>query len=183
MIGVETVRYGNASEGNITRFTERSVRKLVKLFSIDEHQVQEDLAKLQHRIDRIQGVVEEDRHTGDSQADQGLLESDEQVDLEDELVIEEEEEDPPAVNTRSRRRRCNCCCLDHCCLSFHTLGPLPQAYLGKKISSNGLDQEPTVVGCLEVEEDWTEEEPVQEELDTLEEDSLYGVLTSLNLVM
>ena len=102
-----------------------------------------------------------------------------------EPIIEEEdlEEDPPAVNTRSRRRRCNCCCSDHCRLSFHTLGLSPQAYLGKNLSNNGLDQEPTVVGSLEVEEDWKEEEPVQEEFDTLEEDSLCGVLTSLNLVM
>ena len=99
-----------------------------------------------------------------------------------ELVIEEEE-DRPAANTRSRRRRCNCCCSDHCRLSFHTLGPSVQAYLGKKISRNGLDQESTVVGSFEVKEDCTGEEPVQEEFDTLEEDSLYGVLTSLNLVM
>ena len=155
---------------------------MVKLFSIDEHQVQEDLAKLQKRIDRIQGVVEDDRHIGDLQVDRDL--QDDEV-IPNEPVVEEEdlEEDPPAVNTRSRRRHCNCCCSDHCRLSFHTLGLSPQAYLGKKISSHGLNQEPTVVGSLEVKEDCTEEEPVQEEFDTLEEDSLYGVLTSLNLVM
>ena len=48
------IKYKNASEENTFRFTERSVRKLVKLFSIDEHQIQEDLSELQKRIDRLQ---------------------------------------------------------------------------------------------------------------------------------
>ena len=46
------VAYRNHTE-NFNRLTNRAVRSLVKLFSIDEDCVQEDLAKLQKRIDRL----------------------------------------------------------------------------------------------------------------------------------
>ena len=48
------IRYSNASEENMPRFTERSARKLVKLFSVDEFQIQDDLTELQKRIERLQ---------------------------------------------------------------------------------------------------------------------------------
>ena len=44
------VRYRNSGE-NSDRTTDRSVRKLVKLFSIDEFQVQDDLTELERRIE------------------------------------------------------------------------------------------------------------------------------------
>lgn len=48
------VKYRNASEENVVHLTDRSVRKLVKLFSIDEYQIQNDLTELQKRIDQLQ---------------------------------------------------------------------------------------------------------------------------------
>ena len=46
------IRYQNKGE-NVPRFTDRSVRKIVKLFSVDEHHIQEDLAALQKHIDSL----------------------------------------------------------------------------------------------------------------------------------
>ena len=46
------VKYRNKDE-NHDRFTDRTVHKLVKLFSIDEFHIQEDLGVLQKRIDEL----------------------------------------------------------------------------------------------------------------------------------
>lgn len=53
------VKYQNFGE-DFHRFTDRSVRKLVKLFDIDEFTIQEDLAILQKRIDDLQAEVDVD---------------------------------------------------------------------------------------------------------------------------
>ena len=47
------VRYQNPGESQ-PQFTDKSVRKLVKLLNVDEHQVQEDLDELQRKIDAAQ---------------------------------------------------------------------------------------------------------------------------------
>ena len=44
------VKYQNASENH----PQLTVRKLVKLFSIDEFEIQDDLTELQKRIDKLQ---------------------------------------------------------------------------------------------------------------------------------
>ena len=46
------VKYQNAGESQ-PQFTDRTVRKLVKLWNIDEFQVQEDLDSLQKKIDNL----------------------------------------------------------------------------------------------------------------------------------
>ena len=177
------IRYSNASEENMPRFTERSVRKLVKLFSIDEHQVQEDLTLLQRRIDRMQHEIRVDG--GESPGVEVSSEHDgEQVQVAPD-VQEEEVADIPAANTRSKGRRCNCCCKAHCKLTFHSLGPVPTAYFGRKITCKMLETELVggLVGSAVAEEDWLEEDTIEGETGILGEESLHSVLTSLNLVM
>ena len=46
------VKYRNPGE-NFPRLTDRSIRTLVKLFNVDEFQVQDDLTELQKKIDKI----------------------------------------------------------------------------------------------------------------------------------
>ena len=46
------VKYQNPGE-NFPRLTDRSIRTLVKLFNVDEFQVQDDLTELQKKIDKI----------------------------------------------------------------------------------------------------------------------------------
>ena len=100
-------------------------------------------------------------------------------------VQEEEVADIPATNTRSKGRRCNCCCKAHCKLTFHSLGPVPTAYFGKKITCNIVETELVgdLVGSAVAEEDWLEEDTIEGETGILGEESLHSVLTSLNLVM
>ena len=152
------------------RFTERSARKLVKLFSVDEFQIQDDLTELQKRIERLQ-------------SEHGLPLNSNVPGEGNNIVGEPEptlnaEASGPATNTRSRRANCNCCCKSHCDLSFHTMGPSSHAYLGVK--SNAVS---SVYESIPMENLY--------ECDALEladqmavtEDSLFSVLTSLNLVL
>ena len=81
------VKYQNERE-TFSRMTDRSVRKLVKLFSIDEHHVEEDLAELQKRIESLQGRTREDPDAED------LVNRDQQVpDAEDTVYDTPDAED------------------------------------------------------------------------------------------
>ena len=82
-----TVSYRNHKE-NFQRLTNRAVRSLVKLFSIDEGCVQEDLAELQKRINKISSAANggllddqpaggvDDGHPPQGQAAHNLVEED-----------------------------------------------------------------------------------------------------------
>ena len=54
-----TVAYRNFSE-NFNRLTNRAARSLVRIFSVDEDCIQEDLAELQKRIDKMRGKAAND---------------------------------------------------------------------------------------------------------------------------
>ena len=99
------VKYQNHGEQH-PQFTDRHVRKLIKLFNVDEHQVQEDLTELQKKIDALNqryeeddGIVanEEDNITNDDAYEHGLedknQEKGQQEDQSDELVPEQEDDD------------------------------------------------------------------------------------------
>ena len=176
------IRYTNASE-EIPRFTERSVRKLVKLFSINEFQVQDDLCELQKRIDKMQEVPIQSMDDSSSVGAEIVGE-----DPSGDTVLGEDRglDDVPAGNTRGRRNRCNCCCTSHCHLSFHTMGPTCQAFFGKNIVPQMFQ-----LGSFPVEMMSDREDEIRmfgEDGDHVkilgeEEDSLVTVLQSLNLVM
>ena len=122
------VRYQNEKE-SFGRTTDRSVRKLVRLFSIDEHQIQEDLGELQRRIDDLQGL---ERHTQIDNPEDEDIDNSGVLDMQEGSSDEEVQSiDGPAQNTR--RRTCNCCCLNHCKLRLHTLGKTRQPYLHSRI--------------------------------------------------
>ena len=170
------VKYQNANE-NYSRVTDRAVRKLVKLFSVDEFQVQDDLDELQRRIDRLdqenQGVDEDFNLETTDHPELGvdILEDD------GEEISVDGSYDGPSSRTRSR---CNwCCCQDHCRFKFHSMGPvvrsfshLKTAYAVGEINDVMVDRESTVVEDAFVAE---------EELEGV--DSLSKILKSLNLVM
>ena len=141
------VKYQNERE-DFGRMTDRSVRKLVKLFSIDEHHVDEDLVELQKKIDQLQ----ERQPDGDEGQELVVVAKDAQDEVHNESGDEEgseaeeqevpDEEEPtdnlpqpqpvndgPARNTRRQKRpNCNCCCTNHCKLAIHTLDRARQAY-------------------------------------------------------
>ena len=86
------IRYQNHNEEQ-TRYTERSVRKIVKLFNIEDEELQDDLAELQRRLD-------------------AGIEVTEPSDLETDAL-------GTAATTIFECK--SCCCLEHCKISqvFH----------------------------------------------------------------
>ena len=186
------IKYQNRDE-DYPRFTDRTVLKLVKLFNIDEHQVQDDLGLLQKRIDELRRedfpdipvVGPPQDHDTDDLLDNGRDNAIAQPrsnpdtnpsiqdspsrnsDVQDDVSL-----DGPAAGTRSRKRRCNCCCGSHCSVQVHTLG-----------DSCVLDLDvllPCSLDLVKDEECEVLEDGLEEED---EEDSGTHALLSLNLMM
>ena len=130
-----SVAYRNFKE-NFNRLTNRAARSLVKLFSIDEGCVQEDLAELQQRINRISNQdgqvqgAEADlvEQTTASQAQQDVAQNIYQVTFPN-LADDEDNEpimnllDPVTLselNLKNLTSKCKqCCCLSHCKVANH----------------------------------------------------------------
>ena len=100
------VKFRNTSE-EFDRVTDRSTRKLIKLFSADDPDLQVDLSKLQARIDELQGHNLIPTNLLLFQANAPRL------DLSD--------DDATTCKEKSQESRCQCCCLDHCRVSIHNL--------------------------------------------------------------
>ena len=124
------VMYRNSQE-DFNRITNRAVRTLVKLFALDENCIQDDLAVLQRRIDRLSGTtsppdIEDQNFDAASVLNQkvsGEVKSGklfyvrntnflEAVSLNDENKITLPR---PAVNVCDR-----CCCYEHCRIWSHS---------------------------------------------------------------
>ena len=185
------IKYQNRDE-DYPRFTDRTVLKLVKLFSIDEHQVQDDLGLLQKRIDDLNRETFPDvpvigppqGHDTDDLLDNGrdnaiappCYNPDTNSSIQDSPsrnsdVQDEVSSDGPAAGTRSRKKRCNCCCGSHCVLQVHTLG-----------DSCVLDLDVLLPCSLDLLTD-EESEVLEDGLEEEEEDSRTHALLSLNLMM
>ena len=179
----------------------------MKLFSIDEYQIQNDLTELQKRIDQLQDKadqrvddtvpvgsddgVPEAVQVDDSQVSQGA----EQDDVAGQQVGSDEGQqagadggqqggqvdDVPAANTRSKKR-CNCCCQSHCKFSFHTMGPNVRAYTSTKVFPSACEMGSFTVDMealvTDGDTDYMEEEEFLREADTIT-----NMLKSLNLDM
>jgi hypothetical protein len=111
------IKYSNSSE-NEDRTTNRTVRKLVKLYSADDSDLHADLGKLQARIEQLQGLAHDDPGLMDANAvpasgdfnNSGL-----QVDAEHGAVLQLcYPETGPSL-------RCQCCCPSHCSVFIHNL--------------------------------------------------------------
>ena len=98
------VRYRNSNEDQ-DRVTDRTVRKVVKLWSIEDTGLAEDLAELGRRFEAAKLLL--DGVGGQADTDVQL----------DGQVVPHVEEDVPARNTRSRCAKC--CCVFHHELATH----------------------------------------------------------------
>ena len=113
-----TIKYCNSSEQKLSlrkgagqddatfpRYTERAVRKLVKIFSLEEISLAEDMAELLRRETELSKAGEAAGAEGVSDLQQA---GNDDVDV---LT-------GPAANTRAKK--CNvCCCLAHCGYCLH----------------------------------------------------------------
>ena len=127
-----TVAYRNSTE-SFDRLTNRAGRSLVKLFSVDEDCVQEDLKELQKRIDKLsstvlpgQGIVqhieavhedEEQGHGGAHTAVYQVVAVGDEV----ESVLEVVEGAVLVGLSLGKDRSCcsQCCCVQHCLVGNH----------------------------------------------------------------
>ena len=159
------VKYRNHKE-DFDRVTERSARKLIKIWSEDDSDLHEDLSKLQTRIDELQGFL-----------DGGVLEENQAEDL-GAFAVEVDEPINPfnlqefqgAWQLQPRfpvlmedERGCLCCCQEHCRVSFHNLyaskvynHPL-RDLKGFQLESDSLEE------IVEVSEVQTENEECEED--------------------
>ena len=109
------VKYRNSGE-NEDRVTDRSVRKLIKLYSVDDPDLQVDLDKVQARLEELQVLAKQGNGNLGSEA---TLSSGRKIQL--------SYPDPgPAL-------RCHCCCKPHCAVSVHNL------YGSKSYTQNLVD--------------------------------------------
>jgi hypothetical protein len=120
-----TVKYRNASESE-DRETDRSVRKLSKLWSEDDWNLQDDLAEL---ADRLKGVV----------GDQVILDQVQLAHLGAHHIAGQHDEVPPAqpqVPTDA------CCCSSHCRLTHLHGTPLRTYHALNTITNLACDLDP-----------------------------------------
>ena len=89
------VKYRNANE-EIDRITDRSTRRLIKLYSEDDADLQVDLSKLQARIEELQDLSTRSSYKVQVSGTQGF------------------EED-------GKKLSCQCCCKSHCKVAVHNL--------------------------------------------------------------
>ena len=126
------VKYRNSNE-EFDRLTDRSSRKLIKLYSIDDPDLYADLSKLQARIDELTGGLSQDDvqdevhgvHVNDSSGQDNAHGSREdglcgQVDVREAAKVQV----PVDVDVRNAggvKLKCQCCCSYHCDVSFHNI--------------------------------------------------------------
>ena len=155
------IQYQNSTE-EVKRDTERSVRNLIRLYSVDDPDLQADLSTLQKRINELEGTV----NTLDSAAVSSQFH---------------------VVNTGGvlacggGQPKCGCCCYSHCKVNLHNCW-------GSKVFSavpdvTGSDVFPIfkVVDSTGMEEDGERDSM---ELDDTDVDSLTNLImgTRLNLL-
>ena len=152
------LKYRNHSE-NEDRVTDRSVRKLIKLYSADDPDLQVDLGRVQARIEELQGLALE--NCGDANALPVYIAA-------NNLVLQEGAVSCDVLQlchpVPAPDLRCQCCCQPHCDVSVHNL-------YGSKTFTQPLDG---VAACQleavfnnKVEQVGAEAVPVELEADNL----------------
>ena len=202
LIREATVAYRNHGE-NFNRITNRAVRSLVKIFSIDEGCVQDDLAELQKRINKLSGQDEhspagQDRTTTAGLAEQTIANQAEQEVTASEMKIyqvtpanqpDAEESEPELtvldpdtmaqLNIQRKITKCKqCCCLSHCQVANH------HTVVWKKATefTNPFKKQ-TVVDIIDVYENEDNHSPINN-TDSMENnmgDGLTSLLMNLNI--
>ena len=192
------IKYRNASE-NIQRETERSVRKLIRLYSVEDPDLYEDLGKLQKRIDQLEELADDVDDLPAPRAGQGLasdlrmrsggvsgLESRDNpslvpaVDLGDApgLVHGGGHCGPQgtAEGVQDNKVACQCCCQEHCKVAFHNCWGT-RTYQG--FTPNIFPCQLYFPGLEEVEVEYSETEEIMTE--TSDADGLTTLIMGVNL--
>ena len=135
------LKYRNSTEDE-DRVTDRSVRKIIKLYSVDDPDLQVDLGKVQARLEELQ-VLAQQKH-GHASVD---------------AVFNVNRELQPCFPEPGPVLRCQCCCLPHCAVSMHNLygsrtytHPMPESP-EQVVFNEELDREDKVMESCEDDEE------------------------------
>ena len=146
------VKYRNSNE-EFDRVTERSARKLIKVWSVDDPDLNEDLGKLQARIDQLQGHLDEGFLVDGGAENQGAA------------AVPRMLVNLPAPRVKLK---CLCCCQEHCNVNLHNL-------YGSKAFINPLSD----LDGFQIESNYLEEEINSDENTTDDEECEIDDLTTL----
>ena len=144
------VKYINAKE-NFPRLTERSARKLIRIWSADDPDLLTDLMEVQARVDVLQGQLQEggggpgSANLGEGLSNQGAA----------------------AVGSCVLEKRCQCCCLSHCEVNFHNIYGTKSVEQYSTIEVAGLELANEMDWDNEKEEIIMEESQLEEDDDTI----------------
>ena len=160
-----TVKYCNSTE-DTPRFTDRSVRTLVRLFNVEDGHWREDMEQVEKilKAKNIEVELEKTEESG-TEALYGRKKS------------SIGDSDPSL---------CRCCCEVHCSLSLHvsrgahlvkqSMFEKPQVDMYMEVRQDGWDY------CLDKLEDYLEDEAALTSLgDGFEQDTFMGLITSVNV--
>ena len=100
------VRYRNFKE-DFDRFTDRSVRRLIKIYSVDDPDLQQDLTKVQARIDELLGIG------GHADAAASIME------VFGDAIAKGHAQLFALTKSTILQGKCQCCCKAHCKVSIH----------------------------------------------------------------
>ena len=154
------IRYFNSSQ-DVPRFTERSVRSIVRLFNIEDSYWVSDMEKVEFLIKELQN--ESESMTEEESRSQPLR-----------VSVDNEGKDE-IVDKNILARSCQCCCIPHCRQMHHTAN--------KMVS--GVNLSPHIVMPVSMEMPYTREkyEPgnslIRPAISLESRDEMYEMLTAL----
>ena len=150
------VKYTNFKE-NFSRLTERSARKLIKIWSADDPDLQADLVKVQDRIDQLQGHLDGEG----AGANAALF-------LQDGVTL------LPCCPDATPVKGCQCCCLAHCEVTFHNI-------YGSKAFHQTLNNTAGFELIVQVAKNMKEQEHIMEEDTVGEVDNITALIMSVGV--
>ena len=101
-----TVKYFNSTESS-PRFTDRSIRKIVKLFNLDDGNWQADMDMVKKNLDEAGFKVRYEVVSDDTEVE------------EETLSVDSPEESNESDESHTETVECNCCCQSHCEFVVH----------------------------------------------------------------
>ena len=151
------VKYTNPKE-NFARLTERSARKVIRIWSADDPDLQADMLKVQARIDQLQGHLDEEAAGGANAV----------------LVLQDGGTLLPCCPDANPVKGCQCCCLAHCKVTFHNI-------YGSKPFHQTLSTTAGFELAAKVDNDVEEQEHTKEEDTEGEVDNITALIMSVGV--
>ena len=163
------IRYTNPKE-SIQRVTERSARKLIKIWSADDPDLQADLMEIQGRINQIMHKAPHFPNGGEvrgacarvhAAAHPGFSSTHGEAGDGQQARVDQRGVLVPAYPHLPGPIRCQCCCLPHCRVNFHNIYDT-KTMIQEFHPTTGLQMEAPMEEDMEQDAYYVEEEKVDD---------------------